>query len=126
MGALDGKIAIITGAGSGIGRASALRFAAEGAKLVIGDKSAAVKAQRKHDRRLSIRHRHRRINEPDDGVYPRTPNFHKERVGTDEEAVAVMVEQGQRFVAGNHDCRTDRLNCRVERIHACSALIPSS
>ena len=42
MGALDGKIAIITGAGSGIGRASALRFAAEGAKLVIGDKTAAV------------------------------------------------------------------------------------
>ena len=42
MGALDGKIAIITGAGSGIGRASALRFAAEGARLVIGDKTAAV------------------------------------------------------------------------------------
>src|SRR3546814_6533338 len=42
MGALDGKIAIITGAGSGIGRASALRFAAAGAKLVIGDKTAAV------------------------------------------------------------------------------------
>lgn len=41
-GALDGKVAIITGAGSGIGRASALRFAAEGARLVIGDKSAAV------------------------------------------------------------------------------------
>ena len=31
-GALDGKVAIITGAGSGIGRASALRFAAEGAQ----------------------------------------------------------------------------------------------
>jgi NAD(P)-dependent dehydrogenase (short-subunit alcohol dehydrogenase family) len=42
MGALEGKIAIITGAGSGIGRASAIRFAAEGAKLVIGDKSDAV------------------------------------------------------------------------------------
>jgi NAD(P)-dependent dehydrogenase (short-subunit alcohol dehydrogenase family) len=42
MGALQGKIAIITGAGSGIGRASAIRFAAEGAKLVIGDKSEAV------------------------------------------------------------------------------------
>lgn len=42
MGQLDGKVAIITGAGSGIGRASALRFAAEGAKLVIGDKSEAV------------------------------------------------------------------------------------
>ena len=42
MGALTGKVAIITGAGSGIGRASAMRFAAEGAKLVIGDKTEAV------------------------------------------------------------------------------------
>jgi NAD(P)-dependent dehydrogenase (short-subunit alcohol dehydrogenase family) len=39
---LDGKIAIITGAGSGIGRASALLFASEGARLVIGDKSDSV------------------------------------------------------------------------------------
>ena len=50
MGALDGKIAIITGAGSGIGRASALRFAAEGAKLVLGDKTAAV-----HDTAKAVR-----------------------------------------------------------------------
>ena len=42
MGLLDGKVAIITGAGSGIGRASALCFAAEGAKVVLGDKSEAV------------------------------------------------------------------------------------
>ncbi len=42
MDALKGKVAIITGAGSGIGRASALRFAAEGAKLVLGDKTEAV------------------------------------------------------------------------------------
>ncbi|MFM2100181.1 MAG: hypothetical protein RLZZ366_1720 [Pseudomonadota bacterium] len=42
MGMLDGKVAIITGAGSGIGRASAIRFAAEGAKLILGDKSDAV------------------------------------------------------------------------------------
>lgn len=42
MAQLDGKVAIITGAGSGIGRASALRFAAEGARLVIGDKSDSV------------------------------------------------------------------------------------
>ncbi len=42
MGALDGKVAIITGAGSGIGRSSAIRFAAEGAKLVIADKSEEV------------------------------------------------------------------------------------
>ena len=34
---LEGKVAIITGAGSGMGRASALRFAEEGAKVVIAD-----------------------------------------------------------------------------------------
>ena len=39
---LSGKTAIITGAGSGIGRAAALRFAAEGARLVLGDKTEAV------------------------------------------------------------------------------------
>ncbi len=39
---LANKVAIITGAGSGIGRASALLFASEGAKLVIGDKSDSV------------------------------------------------------------------------------------
>ena len=39
---LDGKVALITGAGSGIGRAAALRFAAEGARLVLGDKTEAV------------------------------------------------------------------------------------
>ncbi|CAN0500100.1 unnamed protein product, partial [Discosporangium mesarthrocarpum] len=33
MGKLDGKIAIVTGASSGMGRAAALRFAAEGAKV---------------------------------------------------------------------------------------------
>lgn len=39
---LAGKVAIITGAGSGIGRAAALRFAREGARLVLGDQSDAV------------------------------------------------------------------------------------
>ncbi len=34
---LAGKVAIITGGGSGIGRASAIRFAAEGARLVVVD-----------------------------------------------------------------------------------------
>ena len=37
MGLLDGKIAIITGAGGGIGRAHALLFAKEGAKVVVND-----------------------------------------------------------------------------------------
>jgi NAD(P)-dependent dehydrogenase (short-subunit alcohol dehydrogenase family) len=42
MARLQGKRAIITGAGSGIGRASAKLFAAEGASLVIVDKIAAA------------------------------------------------------------------------------------
>jgi NAD(P)-dependent dehydrogenase (short-subunit alcohol dehydrogenase family) len=36
-GRLDGKVAVITGAASGIGRASARRFAAEGAHVVVAD-----------------------------------------------------------------------------------------
>ena len=37
MGLLDNKVAIITGAGGGIGRAHALLFAKEGAKVVVND-----------------------------------------------------------------------------------------
>lgn len=37
MGTLDGRVAIITGAGRGIGREHALYFASEGAKVVVND-----------------------------------------------------------------------------------------
>jgi NAD(P)-dependent dehydrogenase (short-subunit alcohol dehydrogenase family) len=42
MGRLEGKSVIITGAGSGIGRAASLLFAKEGAKLVAVDRSESV------------------------------------------------------------------------------------
>jgi NAD(P)-dependent dehydrogenase (short-subunit alcohol dehydrogenase family) len=42
MGTLDGRVAIITGAGRGIGREHALLFAAEGAKVVVNDLGGAV------------------------------------------------------------------------------------
>lgn len=43
MGRLEGKSVIITGAGSGIGRAASLLFTKEGAKLIAVDKTEAVK-----------------------------------------------------------------------------------
>ena len=43
MGRLEGKSVIITGAGSGIGRAAALLFTQEGARLIAVDRSEAVK-----------------------------------------------------------------------------------
>ncbi|MEI7505868.1 MAG: SDR family oxidoreductase [Actinomycetes bacterium] len=41
MGTLDGRVAIITGAGRGLGREHALLFASEGAKIVVNDLGGA-------------------------------------------------------------------------------------
>src|SRR5687768_12067985 len=41
MGQLDGKVALVTGAGSGIGRATAFAFARAGAKVIVSDISDA-------------------------------------------------------------------------------------
>jgi NAD(P)-dependent dehydrogenase (short-subunit alcohol dehydrogenase family) len=43
VGLLDGKVAVITGAGSGMGKASAKVFVREGARVVAGDCSGAEK-----------------------------------------------------------------------------------
>src|SRR5712692_11394760 len=40
MGRIQGKVAVITGAASGMGRATAIRFAKEGASVVLTDLNA--------------------------------------------------------------------------------------
>src|SRR5471032_1467414 len=43
MGALDGKVVLVTGGGNGIGRDCALIAAQEGAKVVVNDLGAGLK-----------------------------------------------------------------------------------
>jgi 3-oxoacyl-[acyl-carrier protein] reductase len=45
MGKLDGKVALITGSGRNIGRATALKFASEGAHIVVNARSNEAEAE---------------------------------------------------------------------------------
>ena len=64
MGRLDGKIAIVTGAASGIGQATAQRVAAEGARTVVADLNAAGAKQVAEAISRRGRRSHRRPGRP--------------------------------------------------------------
>jgi NAD(P)-dependent dehydrogenase (short-subunit alcohol dehydrogenase family) len=53
-GRFDGKVVVVTGAAGGIGRATAIRFAREGARLVLVDLAAAPLDDECFDRVIAV------------------------------------------------------------------------
>jgi NAD(P)-dependent dehydrogenase (short-subunit alcohol dehydrogenase family) len=84
MGLLDGKVAIVTGAGHGIGRGHALELAKEGAKVVVNDLGTSLKGEGEgKDADLTVELIQQRGGEA-------VANYANV---TDGEAVAAMVDQ---------------------------------